>query len=102
MARPWITHPSFASAPSPLFLKMEVFCTFNKSIETQSRFKLNFILRAYIQINKEQILGEIGPLVVIIAVVEFFHPGTLAQTLMSGSFKGSREGWACIIFNTSD
>lgn len=47
-------------------------------------------------------MGEIGPLVVIITLVEFFHSGTLAQTLMSGSFKGSREGWACIIFNTSD
>lgn len=45
-------------------------------------------------------MEEIGPLVVIIAVVEFFHPGTLAQTLTVrlDLLKGSREGWACIIF----
>lgn len=33
---------------------------------------------------------------------ELFHSGTLAQTLMSGSFKWPSEAWACIIFNTPD
>lgn len=47
-------------------------------------------------------MGKTGPLVVIIALVEFFHLGTLARTLTSGSFKGSKEAWARIIFNTSD
>lgn len=110
---PWVTWTSVVNVLCFLrwqtSLQVETKVFYKSSHRNAAQIQIKFNLKGLCPSKyskgteiRSRILGKIGPLVVIITLVEFFHPGTLARTLMSGSFKGSGEGWACIIFNTSD